>query len=181
MERTPDAGFIYTGVVRVHWGFVYKKMPLPVYDFYRLLYEGYINPTILYRKRDWKQVGGYDESFLGNLQTFSEWDFQIRLGERGLFGVPMPEHLFYYRVYGTSMYHRSVQYKGQGFEQIKQLHGNIYNKETLDTIRQEWHKHLGILREDNYAYLSRNLSSRAYRFIDSARRIKSSIPFVKEL
>jgi len=38
------------------------------------------HPAIMYSKREWGQVGGYDES----LSAFTSWDFMLRMWEQGI-------------------------------------------------------------------------------------------------
>ena len=64
------------------------------YDGVKLMTEGCLHAvTALYRKSDWEQVGGFDES----LPAWEDWDFQLALCEIGVCGTRAPWPLFTYR------------------------------------------------------------------------------------
>lgn len=49
--------------------------------------------TALYPRSAWEQVGGFDES----MDTYEDWDFQLKLAEAGICGTRVPLPLFTYR------------------------------------------------------------------------------------
>jgi glycosyltransferase involved in cell wall biosynthesis len=56
----------------------------------------------LFRKADWKIVGGFSESMV---YGWEDWDFWISLSELGKLVVKIPEPLFFYRVRSSSRDH----------------------------------------------------------------------------
>ncbi len=87
-------GYIYTDFHQL-WK---EKEPdiwhCPEYEPKRLLFEGALHAvTGLYRKADWKKVGGFDEEMV----AWEDWDFQLKLANIGVCGTRIPEPLFTYR------------------------------------------------------------------------------------
>lgn len=70
----------------------------------------------MFRKKDWKKVGGYDEEMtLG----FEDWEFLIQLLKKGGILFIIPEALFNYRIKATS---RTTKANEQKFNLIRFIH-----------------------------------------------------------
>ena len=65
-----------------------------------LLARNTVNGAALVRREAFEAVGGYDESMRDGCE---DWDFWLRLVERGYHGHIVPEVLFYYRRAAASM------------------------------------------------------------------------------
>lgn len=65
-----------------------------------LLYVNQLVATSLYRKKNWEEVGGYDQSMK---KGFEDWEFWIAITKIGLKYKVIPEFLFYYRKAKKSM------------------------------------------------------------------------------
>jgi len=70
------------------------------YNFFEQLFLNQLPYCLLMPKSAWHELGGYDESMR---QGYEDWEFNIRLGRHGYFGVPMQEPMFHYRVSQTGM------------------------------------------------------------------------------
>jgi glycosyltransferase involved in cell wall biosynthesis len=68
--------------------------------FPALLDRNTVNGAALVRRSAWEAVGGQDEALREGCE---DWDFWIRLVERGLRGAILPEILFFYRRRAGSM------------------------------------------------------------------------------
>lgn len=87
-------GYIYSDMLEVWQGEEPKVWQAPEYDARLLLSKGCLHAvTGLYRKADWETIGGYDEE----LPAWEDWDFQLKLANRGICGTRVPEPLFAYR------------------------------------------------------------------------------------
>jgi glycosyltransferase involved in cell wall biosynthesis len=75
---------------------------LPEYDPRMLLLDNCIYPAALFRKDDWRKVGGYNERMING---WEDWDFWIALSGLGKRVVKLPDVLFYYRVRSCSRDH----------------------------------------------------------------------------
>lgn len=75
---------------------------LPEYDPRALLLDNCISPAALFRKDDWRKVGGYNEKMING---WEDWDFWIALSKFGKRVVKLPDILFYYRVRSSSRDH----------------------------------------------------------------------------
>lgn len=77
------------------WTWTPERCDLP-----SLLARNAVNGAALVRRRAFEAVGGYDEDMREGCE---DWDFWLRLVERGFRGVIIPEVLFYYRRRAGSM------------------------------------------------------------------------------
>jgi glycosyltransferase involved in cell wall biosynthesis len=78
-----------------HWVWKPERCDLP-----SLLARNTVNGAALVRREAFEAVGGYDESMTEGCE---DWDFWLRLVERGYRGTIIPEVLFYYRRRADSM------------------------------------------------------------------------------
>jgi GT2 family glycosyltransferase len=78
-----------------HWTWTPESCELPA-----LLARNSVNGAALVRREAFEAVGGYDESMREGCE---DWDFWLRLVERGFPGTIIPEVLFYYRRRADSM------------------------------------------------------------------------------
>ena len=70
------------------------------YNFFEQLFTNQIPYCILMPKFMWENLGGYDEYMTNG---YEDWEFNIRLGINGYFGVVVPSPLFHYRVSSQGM------------------------------------------------------------------------------
>lgn len=78
------------------------KQPLiGKFNLQRIMVENYIDACAVFRKSDWKELGGYDENmpFMGA----EDWEFWLRFGFAGKQFHFIDEVLFDYRVRSESM------------------------------------------------------------------------------
>lgn len=89
-----------------------------------LLYVNQLIATSLYRKKCWKEAGGYDESMKNG---FEDWEFWITITKRGWKYKIIPEFLFYYRKAKKSMLVDTVSNHAIGIkEYIFKKHKDCY-------------------------------------------------------
>ncbi|NTV48341.1 MAG: glycosyltransferase family 2 protein [Geobacteraceae bacterium] len=100
LESRPDVAIVYGE--RVLFGEREGMDPLPDYNAKALLIDNCIYPAALFRKTDWKMVGGYSEKMT---YGWEDWDFWISLSELNKQVVKIPEIFFYYRVRSSSRDH----------------------------------------------------------------------------
>ncbi|GHU05550.1 glycosyl transferase [Alphaproteobacteria bacterium] len=74
---------------------VWNLPPFSIEDF---LFDNCIHASSMFRKSDWEQVGGYDES----LHFFEDFEFYLSLLELEPQVVAIPEILFFYRQHNDS-------------------------------------------------------------------------------
>jgi len=84
------------------------------YNFFEQLFLNQLPYCLLMAKSAWQEVGGYDETMR---QGYEDWEFNIRLGIHGYFGVAMDKPLFHYRVSQAGML-KSVS---------RSKHGRLWN------------------------------------------------------
>lgn len=77
----------------------------------------------LFRKQKFLEVGGYDEKMI---HGYEDWEFFIRLHEKGGVTHVLPEILFNYRKKRISRSTKSYNYKYELLEYIYLKHSNLY-------------------------------------------------------
>lgn len=100
LDTRPEVSIVYCD--RVCFGEYTGVDALPDYDPRALLIDNCIYPAALFRKVDWKAVGGYSEKMV---HGWEDWDFWISLSELNKQVVKIPKPLFYYRVRNVSRDH----------------------------------------------------------------------------
>ncbi len=80
---------------------------LPEYSIGCMLARNTIFNAAIFRKKNWEQVGGYDETMRTAME---DWDFWLAILELGLHPVKLPKLMFHYRIRsrGCSYSHRTV-------------------------------------------------------------------------
>lgn len=105
-----------------------KKWNLDIYNFDDLLYKNMIYCTGLFRKEDWKYVGGYDENLKSGLE---DWEFWIHILKKGGEVVKIVDCFFYYRLKENSMIIDSVINNSYGYNSrlyVFEKHIDVYRK-----------------------------------------------------
>ena len=98
LEERPEVAFVSHWLETFgdeHWTWTPERCDLP-----SLLARNAVNGAALVRRTAYDAVGGYDESMREGCE---DWDFWLRLVERGFPGAIIPEVLFYYRRRSDSM------------------------------------------------------------------------------
>ena len=98
LDERPDVMFVSHWLETFgdeHWTWTPEGCELP-----SLLARNSVNGAALVRREAFEAVSGYDESMREGCE---DWDFWLRLVERGCPGTIIPEVLFYYRRRANSM------------------------------------------------------------------------------
>lgn len=122
LETRPDVAIVYCE--RVLFGEREGVEQLPDYDPRALLVDNCIYPAALFRKTDWKTVGGYSEKMI---YGWEDWDFWISISELNKQVVKIAEPLFFYRVRSRSRDHSlRFHHKMAMMSLIVIRHANLY-------------------------------------------------------
>lgn len=94
------------------------------------LFSNACNGTSLFRKKCWLEVGGYDENMK---KGYEDWDFYIRVCNKGWQVYVIPECLFFYRQHSFSMRldayaNHDIAIKKYLYSKHKELYLNNYDK-----------------------------------------------------
>ncbi|MBL4747944.1 MAG: glycosyltransferase family 2 protein [Magnetovibrio sp.] len=130
LKTSPEKSFVFShlNVFGDVTGVLIKQ-----YNFFEQLFLNQIPYCLLMPKSAWEIVGGYDESMR---QGYEDWEFNIRLGRHGYFGVPIKEAMFHYRVSKAGMLKSvSRQMHGKLWRSIQQKNPRAY---TLPRLIQTW-------------------------------------------
>ena len=106
------------------------------YNFFEQLFLNQLPYCLLMPKSAWHTLGGYDESMR---QGYEDWEFNIRLGRHGYFGVAMDKPLFHYRVSQSGML-KSISRQKHGYlwRSIQKKNPNAYSLGRLIKIWWMW-------------------------------------------
>ena len=106
------------------------------YNFFEQLSLNQLPYCILIPKRFWSEVGGYDESMC---QGYEDWEFNIRLGTLGYYGMRVDQALFHYRVSSFGMLiSKSNLLHGRLWSEIQARNTSTYRWSNLIKLWFEW-------------------------------------------
>lgn len=112
---------LVTGQVR-HFGDLNETVRMPEFKLRALLLTNFLCNGSLFRRRDYDNTNGYDETMLG----FEDWDFWIGLLRDGGLVVELPFVCYYYRKKDDSMFQAVRKDRKQIFkDQLKLYNNNI--------------------------------------------------------
>lgn len=97
------------------------KWELPAYSFKHMLIDNIVFVTAMFRKEDWKKVGGFDISMDEGMEDYAFWISILEL-EKEIFQIP--EILFHYRIKKESRTSRFLS----DMEKTKEIYTKIYFK-----------------------------------------------------
>ena len=135
LRANPEAGFAFTHLaLEGDAGGVLRKQ----YNFFEQLFLNQLPYCLMMPKQVWRDAGGYDSTLR---QGYEDWEFNIRLGGRGLFGVVVPEPLFHYRVRRAGMLQSlSSTMHGELWGEIQRRNGALYGAAALVGAWRRWRK-----------------------------------------
>lgn len=127
-------------VVSCYSRFFEKNISNIVYEFkpagssYRnLLFENNLIATSLFRKKDWIEVGGYDEKMKNG---FEDWEFWVSITKKGYKFKIIEEFLFYYRKAQNSMLIDTLNHhRISNLEYVMNKHKDFYLENFDNTIK----------------------------------------------
>ncbi len=133
LDADPDAGFAFCHLrlTGERQGVLAKD-----YNFFTQLFLNQLPYCLLMRKQTWDRLGGYDETMR---RGYEDWEFNIRAGANGLFGVCVPEALFRYRVSDAGMLKSiSNRLHAELWRDIQDRNPDLYRPRALITCWRKW-------------------------------------------
>ncbi len=112
IAKHPEFAFVYSGVV--HFGNI-DAVCYDEFDAARLQKENFLTATCVMRRDLYLELGGNDESMT---ETWEDYDFWLRLVDRGYIGKLFREPLFWYRRHATASSAQLVSSTGASIEAI---------------------------------------------------------------
>ncbi|MGF1531026.1 MAG: glycosyltransferase family 2 protein [Puniceicoccaceae bacterium] len=117
--------------------------PLRPYSFPEILFDNVIYATAIFRKSDWRRVGGYRESMRDG---WEDYDFWLKFIEVGLEVRMLPELIFEYRQSAGSrdrQYHLDRERIYKTYGQLWHNHRDLYEANLQEVFkahldRREW-------------------------------------------
>lgn len=133
LERNQGASFAYSYM----WLEGEANGVLPKsYNYFEQLFLNQIPYCLLMRRSLWRSIGGHDETMR---RGYEDWEFNIRLGACGHYGVVVPRPLFHYRVASKGMLlARSNRLHGELWSEIQRKNAATYRLSNLFRLWKEW-------------------------------------------
>ena len=133
LETNQELSFVYSHIqLEGESQGVLKKS----YNFFEQLFLNQMPYAILIRQSVWSDVGGYDENML---RGYEDWEFNIRLGLHGHFGIAVSRPLLHYRVTsGGMLIAKSNKLHGELWTEIQSKHKKAYRISNLIKLYQAW-------------------------------------------
>lgn len=119
IEKNKDIKIVYGKAIK--FGVEQTEWKLPDYSFLNLLEYNMIYCSAIYRKSDWKNIGGYDTELKSG---FEDWEFWISLLKEGGRVERVLTCTFFYRVKEESM----IKSLASNTEEKKRISEYIFNK-----------------------------------------------------
>lgn len=133
LRGAPEAAFVYTDNRAI--GKSQCRERVADYNLYDLLDRNSLPYAALIRKNDWAAVGGYDESLtLG----YEDWEFWLRLGAAGRFGLHLDKVLFNCRKHGQSLPDTARLHHLEIVSAIQAKHRELFAPEGRARLKAEW-------------------------------------------
>jgi GT2 family glycosyltransferase len=101
---------------------------------------------VLMRKEAWYEVGGYDETMVGEPE---DWEMWIRLMQAGWGQVQVFEPLFRYRLHGVTLGVQGEVRFERGRRSVADRHRELYSSEGLRDLKQQWSPLMTVIGEAN--------------------------------
>lgn len=106
------------------------------FNFFEQLFVNQVPYSLLLPKNLWLEIGGYDETMC---RGYEDWDFNIRLGLYGYYGVVVPRPLVHYRVSSSGMLiSRSNRLHGELWSEIQEKYRFAYKPSSLLGFWRQW-------------------------------------------
>jgi glycosyltransferase involved in cell wall biosynthesis len=133
LQSSPEASFVFCDLqLEGEASGVLQKN----YNFFEQLSLNQLPYCLLMPKRLWTEAGGYDERMC---KGYEDWEFNIRLGILGFYGLRVPQPLFHYRVSASGMLiSKSNRLHGLLWSEIQALHKATYRFSNLIHLWHEW-------------------------------------------
>ncbi|MEK0416501.1 MAG: hypothetical protein RI949_507 [Pseudomonadota bacterium] len=130
LESDQNLGIVYSHAV--FFGEVNNYWPLPKFNEIDFLTANCIFAAAMYRKSDWRQVGGYKSDMIYGLEDYDFWLSLIEIGRKV---AQLPDVHFFYRKHGISMINGMTQEKlHYSYEKIISRHQGLYQRNILNLI-----------------------------------------------
>ena len=137
LDAHPDAAIAY-GDLQMFGDDDTLHVP-PEWDTRVQLDCNFLDVVSMFRRRVWRDVGGYDTEI-----GYEDWDFWIGVVEQGWTGVKAPGALWYYRKHSSGVFARHTVRDQEIKAQLVLQHPGLYNDR-----QREWAA--GILADDPQA------------------------------
>ncbi|WP_061224118.1 glycosyltransferase family A protein [Leptospira weilii] len=147
-EKNPSLGIVYCEAE--FFGSIKGKWNLPEYRFPDILLDNCIFVSSVFRKSDWKEVGGFNENMKNE---WEDYDFWLSLIEKGRDIHRIPQVMFYYRRGHVSRSSRSIESYLPLYLQLFKNHRQLY----IENIEILFMRHLKARElEEQFSILTRN-------------------------
>nr|AAL49457.1 unknown [Leptospira interrogans] len=147
-EKKSSLGIVYCEAE--FFGSIKGKWNLPEYNFLEILLDNCIFVSAVFRKSDWKDVGGFNENMK---DEWEDYDFWLSLIEKGREVYRIPRVMFYYRRGHVSRSSRSMETYLPLYLQLFKNHKRLY----IENVKVLFMRHLKARElEEQFLILTKN-------------------------
>lgn len=106
----------------------FRFWPLPDYNFEQLIYKNCMHSGILFSKKAWQEIGGYNEKMQYGRE---DWCINIALGLHGYCGIKAEQPFYLYRREGQNrtLENTKPEWQKRFNQQIRSIYPNVYKGE----------------------------------------------------
>lgn len=126
LKSMPDADVVYS--LAETFGAEIKPYNFPPFDSDLMAVQNLVFASAVFRKNDWKAVGGYNTNMRDG---YEDWDFWLSFIEHKKNFYRINETLFYYRKLSSSRSTTALDKEKILFNTIKKNHPSLYNFRSL--------------------------------------------------
>ena len=160
LESDPDVSLVTT--YRKDFGVINDTFRPAQYDPMKLYTDNMVITAAEFRKQTWEQCGGYTSGI-----GYEDWEYWLKLGEKGFWGKQIPEELFIYRTSMQSRYIEDKDVHWRNLKSVRALHPNYKKAIKKLLIDRQSIKHqvapetalINMNDPANYANASNNLDN----------------------
>jgi len=117
----------------------------PFNPYWLTMVDSVIGCVVL-REEAWAEVGGYDETMVGEPE---DWELWIRLMRSGWDQIQVFEPLFRYRKHGVTLGVEGEVRFERGRRALVQRHPDLYSPQGLDSLKRHWYPLVTIIGKDS--------------------------------
>lgn len=145
-----------------------EKILMPPFDLRSFLVVNYITISSLFRRSDYYNTKGFDETMLG----FEDWDFFISLLKNGGKVLELPFTCLYYRKKEESLYVGFLRDKKKVFRDLFKLYCNH-----IDSYEKYFVSPIELIQENEKVnrVIDAYLESRTYKWGSQIKKIKEHL------
>jgi glycosyltransferase involved in cell wall biosynthesis len=159
LDQNQDVGIVHCYTMQ--FGEKKGRLDLPPFNIQRMLLQNCIVNTALFRKSDWKKVGGYNPNMKNG---WEDWDFWLSLLSLEFKVYLIPEELFFYRIRPASRNILSSDFAKALHFQLYENHKELFIN-NMKGLLSEYHNQM-----EEHSSIPFRVVKKCYKFINGVKK-----------